>query len=402
MPTAPEVPRPVQAYPVTTDESPATPAAGATPSYPVPGGTPAYPGWESASESPASGGRDDRDGTDVPPSAAQPSRYDPPTSPEGFPAASHRQPEQFGQPEEPEEPAQAGQAEQAGKPAQAGSFEQARPSGQPEQAGQAGQAGQPGQAGPSEQPAGGFPADSPRPGAPYGGPAAPYGGPAAPYGGPVTPPGGPSAPYGEATPEARRGPGDEAPTENISGMGPYGTPPSTGAHAGRPDDPSRQPPYAPPAGGPSYPSGGPPQGGLSYPSGQPYQAVPPGGAYPGGPAYPGGTPYPAYPGDDWSRKQDGGLGTAALVLGIVSLFLLVVCGLGALTAIVGLIIGIAAVVKNSNRGRAWVGIALSVLTLIIAVVVLSWFYSKVGDCLNLPPEFQQRCIQEKFGGQFTP
>lgn len=96
----------------------------------------------------------------------------------------------------------------------------------------------------------------------------------------------------------------------------------------------------------------------------------------------------------------GGLGTAALVLGIVSLFLLVVCGLGVLTAIVGLVLGIVAVVRNSNRGRAWVGIALSVLTLIIAVVLLSWIYSKVGDCANLPPELQQRCIEERFGVQF--
>ncbi|MER5420404.1 hypothetical protein [Streptosporangium roseum] len=388
MPTAPEVPRPVQADPDTTNvfESPGTPAAEAPPPYPVPGGTPAYPGWESASETPASGGRDDRDGTDVPPGAAQPSRYDPPTSPEGFPAASHRQPEQ---------PEQAGPPEQPGRFEQAGPPEQDRPSEQP---GRFEQPGRPEQAGPPEQPVGGFQAEPPAgPGGPYGGPAAPYGGPSAPYGGP-------SAPYGEAAPGAHRGPGDEAPTEHISGAGPYGTPPYTGAHASRPDEPSQQPPYAPPAGGPSYPSypsDGPPQGGLSYPSGQPYQAAPPGGAYPGGPGYPGGTPYPAYPGDDRSRQQGGGLGTTALVLGIVSLFLLVVCGLGALTAIIGLIIGIAAVVKNSNRGRAWVGIALSVLTLIIAVVVLSWFYSKVGDCLNLPPEFQQRCIQEKFGGQFT-
>lgn len=83
----------------------------------------------------------------------------------------------------------------------------------------------------------------------------------------------------------------------------------------------------------------------------------------------------------------------------MSLFLLVVCGIGVLTAVVGLIIGIIAVAKNSNRGRAWVGIVLSALTLIIAVVLLSWLYSRIGDCANLPTELQQRCIEERLGVQ---
>jgi integrin beta 8 len=103
------------------------------------------------------------------------------------------------------------------------------------------------------------------------------------------------------------------------------------------------------------------------------------------------------------RRQGGGLGTTALVLGIVSLLLLVVCGLGVLTAIVGIVIGIVAVVKNSNRGRAWAGIILSALAVVIAAVFLSWVYNKVGDCINLPQELQQRCIENRFGVQIrTP
>ncbi|AWS47294.1 hypothetical protein DKM19_44380 [Streptosporangium sp. 'caverna'] len=144
-------------------------------------------------------------------------------------------------------------------------------------------------------------------------------------------------------------------------------------------------------GDPAYPSY-PPQGAPP-----PYQ-VP---SSPGGPMYPGSTPYPAGPGYKPGRGQGGGLGTAALVLGIVSILLLVVCGLGLVTAIVGLIIGIVAVVKNSHRGRAWVGIALSVLTMIIAAVLVSWIYNKVGDCVGLPQELQQRCIEDKFGVQIN-
>ncbi|MBB4938088.1 hypothetical protein FHR32_002393 [Streptosporangium album] len=205
----------------------------------------------------------------------------------------------------------------------------------------------------------------------------------------------PGGPYGGPAPGAHRGPaGDDFSTGNPPGTspyGPYGSVPPSGAPAGAPAGPSQQPPpYAASPGGPPYP----PQGNLAYPSGQPYQGQPP--PYPG---YPGGTPYPPPPGSDWSRRQGGGLGTTALVLGIVSLFLLVVCGLGVLTAIAGLIVGIVAVVKNSNRGRAWVGIVLSALTLIIAAVLLSWLYSRIGDCAGLPAELQQRCIEQRLGVQ---
>ncbi|MFB9718232.1 hypothetical protein [Planobispora longispora] len=101
---------------------------------------------------------------------------------------------------------------------------------------------------------------------------------------------------------------------------------------------------------------------------------------------------------DWPKgAQGGGLGTATLVLGIVSLVLLLACGLGALTALVGVVIGIVAIVKNSNRSRAWVGLALSALALIIFAGFMVWFANRVGDCLNLPPEIQRSCVEERFG-----
>ena len=136
----------------------------------------------------------------------------------------------------------------------------------------------------------------------------------------------------------------------------------------------------PPAADPSQPL----QGGTPYP------------APPGTPAYPYATPYPA---PEEGRRSGGGLGTATLVLGIVAILSLIICGLGVPVAIVGLIVGIIALVKKSRPGRAWVGIVLSLLTLVIAAVFLSWLYSKVGDCVNLPPELQRRCVEERFGVQ---
>ncbi|MFF0572401.1 hypothetical protein [Streptosporangium saharense] len=143
--------------------------------------------------------------------------------------------------------------------------------------------------------------------------------------------------------------------------------------------------------------------GQGYPAGQEYPGAGQGQPYqapltPGGPGYPGAPPYQGGYQSPY-QKSGGGLGTTALVLGIASIFLLLACGLGVLTAIAGLIIGLVALAKNSNRGRAIWGIALSALALVLAVVFLTWFYSRVGDCMNLPQNLQQRCVEERLGVQ---
>ena len=108
--------------------------------------------------------------------------------------------------------------------------------------------------------------------------------------------------------------------------------------------------------------------------------------------------YGGQPGGYGAPEQGGGLGTASLVLGIVDLFLLFLCGLGILTAIVGIILGIIAVVKNANKGRAWAGIILSALALILATIAIAWFYTNFSDCMNLPTqELAQRCVEDKLG-----
>jgi len=94
------------------------------------------------------------------------------------------------------------------------------------------------------------------------------------------------------------------------------------------------------------------------------------------------------------------------VLGICSIVLLLVCGVGTLVALVGLVLGIVAIARNSNRSRAIWGVVLSTLTLlfalIIGVVFVNWFQSRhVGECFDrsLYPtqEDAQRCLQDKLG-----
>lgn len=170
-----------------------------------------------------------------------------------------------------------------------------------------------------------------------------------------------------------------------------------------PDDPGRpREPYGGPQGGaPGGPSGPPGPGGGPY-GGPPYGGPPYGGPLPpppGGPAGPYGGP--------WEPQRGGGLGTAAFVLGICSLVLLLVCGVGTVLAIVGLVLGIVAIARNSNRRRAVAGVVLSVLTLLIALVIgvllYNWFQARhLGECFDrrLYPtqEDARRCVEEKLGG----
>ncbi|MEV4455537.1 hypothetical protein [Microbispora sp. NPDC049633] len=142
--------------------------------------------------------------------------------------------------------------------------------------------------------------------------------------------------------------------------------------------------------------------GSGPPPGQPPHGQPPyGGPLPPPPA-PGGPP-----GAPWGAQPGGGLGTAALVLGICSLVLLLVCGVGTLVAVVGLVLGIVAIARNSNRRRAVGGLVLSALTLLLALVIgvilFTWFQTRhVGECFDrrLYPtqEDAQRCVEDRLAG----
>ncbi|MEU8267421.1 DUF4190 domain-containing protein [Sphaerisporangium sp. NPDC049002] len=186
--------------------------------------------------------------------------------------------------------------------------------------------------------------------------------------------------------------GDDPRGRHASSQPPYGEPPGGYPLGG-------QPPHGgePPGG---YPPGGYPPGGQP-PYGQPPYGEPPGGQPPyGTPPYGGPPPYGQPPPGGWPAggRRGGGLGTAALVLGIVSLFLLLICGVGVLTAIAGLIVGIMAVIRNSNKGRAIVGIVLSALTLILGIIGFTWFVNNFQECFTLPTQAEaQQCVERKLG-----
>jgi hypothetical protein len=114
------------------------------------------------------------------------------------------------------------------------------------------------------------------------------------------------------------------------------------------------------------------------------------------------------PPEGWPRRRQGrGLATTSLVLGILSLALLLVCGVGVLTAIAGIVVGIVAVVRGVARGRAIAGIVLSALALLLGVAFLVWLAgSGVGGCFNSDfyptPSARQRCIERQLGVTSAP
>lgn len=77
-----------------------------------------------------------------------------------------------------------------------------------------------------------------------------------------------------------------------------------------------------------------------------------------------------------------GLGIAALVLGIVAIVTLLLCGVGAVVAVAGVVIGIIAVARGNARGMAVTGLALSVVTLLVAIGAGIWFFGRVAPCTD--------------------
>ncbi|MCD9876771.1 DUF4190 domain-containing protein [Streptomyces guryensis] len=138
--------------------------------------------------------------------------------------------------------------------------------------------------------------------------------------------------------------------------------------------------FAPP--GPGYgPPGVPPApGGWSESAVPPPPIAPTGPGGPQGPAAPGGYGYPAYPqGYGWPGMQpfpQNGMGTAAMVLGILSCCMFCVYG------IVSLVLGVLAVVfgvkgkqradrgEATNRGQAQAGFITGIVGIVLGVAVI--------------------------------
>ena len=106
-----------------------------------------------------------------------------------------------------------------------------------------------------------------------------------------------------------------------------------------------------------------------------------------------------YPPVRVAPPQRRGLGIAALVLGIAAILTLLLCGLGAILALVGLIVGIIAVVQRNGRGMAVAGLLLSAVTLVLAIALAVWFYSRISPCsdqIRYPTkEARDQCLQKR-------
>jgi hypothetical protein len=154
------------------------------------------------------------------------------------------------------------------------------------------------------------------------------------------------------------------------------------------DTPSDPPPYQPPPGPPpgQPPPGQPPPG--QPPPGQPPPGQPPPGQDPAG-AYPaGGYQAPGYPA---ARGRRNGMGTAALVIGVVALVLvalLLFSPLGALLGLVAVLFGILGLMRASrgeadNRGQAVAGLVTGAVALLFGILftisVGTWFATHVND-----------------------
>ncbi len=117
---------------------------------------------------------------------------------------------------------------------------------------------------------------------------------------------------------------------------------------------------------------------------------PPGyGAPPGGPGAPGYGEAPTYGGSSGyggppARPPSNGIGIAALVVGIVSLFTWWIPVLGLVVAIVAVVLGIVGIRKASkgqatNKGMAIAGLVTGALGLIASLLVTIFFLTAADD-----------------------
>jgi hypothetical protein len=164
------------------------------------------------------------------------------------------------------------------------------------------------------------------------------------------------------------------------------------------DTPPDRPQYptqpTPPPGQPAPPQGQPPAGGY------------PAGGYPAG-GYPAGG-YPA------ARGRRNGLGTAALVLGVVAVvlvLLLLFSPIGAFLGLLAVVFGILGIIRANrgeadNRGQAVAGLVCGGLALLFGVALTisigTWFathvndFNRFGQCIDdaVGSAAREQCAEE--------
>jgi hypothetical protein len=168
-----------------------------------------------------------------------------------------------------------------------------------------------------------------------------------------------------------------------------------------PDEPPRDP-FAPPP--------PPPPGQQAWEQESSTQPGSPYGAsgYPAPPAP--GYGAPGFGASGYGAQPRNGMGTAALVCGVVAL-LLGLAGLFVLTALAAVPLGITAIVlavigrrrglhgEATNGGTALVGGVLGLVGLLAAIAwlgLIGVFFARTADCAGLPTSAeQQQCVEDR-------
>jgi len=116
-----------------------------------------------------------------------------------------------------------------------------------------------------------------------------------------------------------------------------------------------------------------PGGGFGYPT----APAPPVSTPTAGYGYPPASPYPSYGQPGWGQQPSNGMGTAAMVLGIIAVAGFCMYGLGVVLGILALIFGVIGLKKANrgeatNRGMAIAGIVLGAVGTLVSAVFLSF------------------------------
>jgi hypothetical protein len=109
---------------------------------------------------------------------------------------------------------------------------------------------------------------------------------------------------------------------------------------------------------------------------------------------------PGYRTHEAASSRRRGLAVASLALGLAGIPALAICGLGLVFGVAGLVLGVTALVRGTDRDLAIAGIVASAVALILGTTVIVWLVSqaaKCGDTSDYPDALSRdRCIEREF------
>jgi hypothetical protein len=109
---------------------------------------------------------------------------------------------------------------------------------------------------------------------------------------------------------------------------------------------------------------------------------------------------PGYRTHEAAPPRRRGLAVASLALGLAGIPALAICGLGLFLGLTGLVLGVTALIRGTERDLAIAGILASAVALILGTTVIVWLVSqaaKCGDSADYPDaQSRNRCIEREF------